>query len=173
MQRLAPAEKRERFDRLYAQYADDVLRMAYLYLANRQQAEDVAQDVFLRLYTRGDGIAPGKERAWLMAVTVNRCRDYWRSGWVKRMVHGEEMLAMIPAEEDDRLEDREEKEAVLRAVHRLAPPFRDVVLLHYYRGLKLDQIAESLGISRGTAASRLARARDKVKGYMREEGYHD
>ena len=50
------------FERLYELYADDVLRMAYFYLADRQKAEDVCQDVFVKLLTRGDAIEPARKR---------------------------------------------------------------------------------------------------------------
>ena len=63
------------FETLYAQYADDVLRMAYFYLADRHKAEDVCQDVFVKLYTHGHTIAPGREKAWLLRVTVYLPRD--------------------------------------------------------------------------------------------------
>ena len=68
-------DRNAQFEELYAQYADDVLRMAYFYLADKQKAEDVCQDVFVKLYTRGEAIAPGCEKAWLLRVTVNCCRD--------------------------------------------------------------------------------------------------
>ena len=66
-------DRNAQFEELYAQYADDVLRMAYFYLADKQKAEDVCQDVFVKLYTRGEAIAPGCEKAWLLRVTVNCC----------------------------------------------------------------------------------------------------
>ena len=160
-----------RFDAAWRRYGDDVLRLAYFYLASREQAEDVTQDVFLRFLTKGDGVAPEKEKAWLMVATVNRCRDIWRSSWFRRVLKDDARLSLIPAKEDDALFQREEKEAVLRAVHRLPPPFRDVVLLFYYQEMTLEDIAQALSISRGTAASRLARGRDKVKKMLREEGY--
>ena len=50
------ADSRDQFERLYALYADDVLRMAYFYLADRHKAEDVCQDVFVKLLTRGENI---------------------------------------------------------------------------------------------------------------------
>ena len=56
-------DRNAQFEELYAQYADDVLRMAYFYLADKQKAEDVCQDVFVKLYTRGEAIAPGTRRA--------------------------------------------------------------------------------------------------------------
>ena len=160
-----------KFNEIYSAYGDDVLRLSYFYLADRQKAEDVTQDVFVRYLTRGGEIQAGKEKAWLMVTAVNRCRDLWRSAWVKRVVHGDEVLLSIPAEADDSLENREEQEAVLRAVHKLPPDFREVVLLFYYQNLTIEQIADSMGISKGTAASRLARGRDKVKKLLKEEGY--
>ena len=160
-----------RFDAVYRRYGDDVLRLAYFYLASREQAEDVAQDVFVRFYTKGGDVPPEKEKAWLMVATVNRCRDLWRSAWFRRVLKDEKVLEIIPAEEEEGLERREEKEAVLRAVHRLPPDFRDVVLLFYYQEMTLEQIAEALRISKGTAASRLARGRDKVRKALKEEGY--
>ncbi len=160
-----------RFDAAWRRYGDDVLRLAYFYLGNREQAEDVTQDVFVRFLTKGDGVDPEKEKAWLMVSAVNRCRDLWRSSWVRRVLKDDTVLALIPAKEDDALERREEKEVVLRAVHRLPTDFRDVILLFYYQEMTIESIAEALGISKGTAASRLARGRDKVKKMLREEGY--
>ena len=93
-------DRNAQFEELYAQYADDVLRMAYFYLADKQKAEDVCQDVFVKLYTRGEAIAPGCEKAWLLRVTVNCCRDLWRSAWLKRVVLGAPTLEIIPAQED-------------------------------------------------------------------------
>ena len=160
-----------RFDAAWRRYGDDVLRLAYFYLGNREQAEDVTQAVFVRFLTKGEDVDPEKEKAWLMVSTVNRCRDIWRSSWFRRVLKDDTVLSLIPAQEDDGLERREEKEAVLRAVHRLPPDFRDVVLLFYYQEMTLEAIAEALSISKGTAASRLARGRDKVKKMLREEGY--
>ena len=149
---VLPQAEPAQFERLYALYGDDVLRLAYFYLADRQQA-------------------PGKEKAWLMQVTVNRCRDTWRSAWARRVLLGSPQLELIPARENDELERREEKEALLRAVHRLPPDFREVVLLHYYQQMPLEETAAALGIPQGTAASRLARAKDKLKKMLKEEGF--
>ena len=162
----------ERFDRLYRQYADEVLRLAYFYLGDRQQAEDVMQDVFVRLYTKGQDVAREKEKAWLMTVTVNRCRDHWRSAWMKRVLRNDEVLKLIPSGDDEKMDQRLERDAVLQAVHKLPPDFREVVLLHYYQELTIEQIAEALHISKGTAASRLSRGRDTVKQALKEDGWN-
>ena len=156
------------FEELYAQYADDVLRMAYFYLADKQKAEDVCQDVFVKLYTRGEAIAPGCEKAWLLRVTVNCCRDLWRSAWLKRVVLGSPAFEMIPAPDDT--EKRDNEEAMMQAIHQLPPSFRETILLYYYQGLGIAEIAAMLDLPEGTISSRLSRARKKLEEILKQEG---
>ena len=68
------------FEELYEKYATDVLRVSYFYLGDRQRAEDVCQDVFVRLMTNAPQLQEGREKAWLLKVALNRCRDLWRVG---------------------------------------------------------------------------------------------
>ena len=161
-------EMNARFDELYALYADDVLRMAYFYLADRHKAEDVCQDVFVKLYTHGHTIAPGREKAWLLRVTVNCCRDLWRSAWLKRVVLGAPTLDIVPAQ-DETVEQREEKAELMRAVSKLPAAFKEAVLLHYYQGLGISEIAQMLDLPEGTISSRLSRARKKLEVLLKEE----
>lgn len=146
---------------LYELYANDVLRMCYFYLNDRYLAEEVCQDAFVRLMTSGTQLQPGHEKAWLLKVAVNRCRDLWRSGWVKRVVLGSPAFELVPAE--DTQERREDEEAMMTAIHRLAPPFREVILLFYYQNFGISEIAEILALPEGTISSRLSRARAKLK----------
>ena len=159
---------KEQFELLYEQYADDVLRMAYFYLADRHKAEDICQEVFVKLYTRGETIEPGKEKAWLLRVTVNCCRDLWRGAWLRRVVLGAPTLDIIPAQ-DETIEQREEKAELMRAVHKLPAAFRETILLHYYQGLGIAEIAQLLGLPEGTISSRLSRARKKLEAILKEE----
>ena len=156
------------FEELYDQYSNDVLRMAYFYLGDRQRAEDVCQDVFIKLYTRADTIEPGKEKAWLLRVTVNACRDLWRGAWLKRVVLGAPTLEIIPSQ-DETIEQREEKEELMQAIHKLPGAFKETVLLHYYQGLGIAEIAQMLGLPEGTISSRLSRARKKLETLLKEE----
>lgn len=158
----------EQFERLYEQYADDVLRMAYFYLADRHKAEDVCQDVFVKLYTHGEAIEPGREKAWLLRVTVNCCRDLWRGAWLRRVVLGAPSLDIVPAQEDT-VEQREEKAELMRAVQKLPAVFRETILLHYYQGMGIAEIAAMLDLPEGTISSRLSRARKKLEVLLKEE----
>ena len=156
------------FEELYTQYADDVLRMSYFYLGDRQQAEDVTQDVFVRLLTVKPELEPGKEKAWLLKVALNRCRDIWRNAWVRRVVLGSPAMELTPAPGD--LNDRMERQEMLDAIHRLPADFRDVILLHYYQGYGISEIAGMLGIPEGTISSRLSRGRKKLEEILKESG---
>ncbi|MDO5300723.1 MAG: sigma-70 family RNA polymerase sigma factor [Clostridia bacterium] len=158
----------EQFERLYEQYADDVLRMAYFYLADRHKAEDVCQDVFVKLYTHGEAIAPGREKAWLLRVTVNCCRDLWRGAWLKRVVLGSPSLDIMPSQ-DESIEQREEKAELMRAIQKLPASFRETILLHYYQGMGISEIAQMLNLPEGTISSRLSRARKKLEVLLKEE----
>lgn len=149
---------------LYEQYADDVLRVCYFYLGDRYQAEEVCQDTFIRLMTSGTKLTPGHEKAWLLKVALNRCRDLWRSGWVKRVVLGSPLFETIPAE--DTQDRRDDEEAMMTAVHRLSPPFREVIMLFYYQNFGISEIADILSLPEGTISSRLSRARAKLKEFL-------
>ena len=149
---------------LYEQYADDVLRVCYFYLGDRFQAEEVCQDTFVRLMRSGTQLAPGHEKAWLLKVALNRCRDLWRSGWVKRVVLGSPLFETLPAE--DTREKRDDEEAMMTAVHRLTPPFREVIMLFYYQNYGISEIADILSLPEGTISSRLSRAREKLKVFL-------
>ena len=156
------------FSDLYEKYANDVLRFSYFYLGDRQQAEDVTQDVFVRLLTHTPELVPGKEKAWLLKVAMNRCRDIWRAAWVKRVVLGSPAMELTPA--PGSLDDSLERQELLAAIHRLPADFRDVVLLHYYQGYGINEIAEMLRVPEGTISSRLSRGRKKLQDILKESG---
>lgn len=157
-----------RFEELYAAYANDVLRMSYFYLGDRQKAEDVTQDVFMKLYTGNPDLTEGKEKAWLLKVALNKCRDVWRAAWVRRVVLGSPQMDLAPA--PGNMDDRLERQELLNAIHQLPADFRDVVLLHYYQGLGIAEIAQLLGVPEGTISSRLSRSRKKLEAILKERG---
>lgn len=153
-------------EELYEKYATDVLRVSYFYLGDRQRAEDVCQDVFVRLMTNAPELQEGREKAWLLKVALNRCRDLWRGAWVKRVVLGSPTFELIPAPDDS--ERRDDEEEVMTAVHKLPPAFREVIMLFYYQGYGISEIAEMLELPEGTISSRLSRARKKLEQILNE-----
>ena len=164
----SPRMDERQFEALYEKYANDVLRVSYFYLGDRQKAEDVTQDVFVRLLTHTPELIPGREKAWLLKVALNRCRDLWRAAWVKRVVLGSPAMELTPA--PGNLDDRLEKQELMQAIHRLPTDFLEVILLHYYQGYGIAEIAAMLGVPEGTISSRLSRGRKKLEDILKERG---
>ena len=155
------------FDELYENYATDVLRVAYYYLGDRQRAEDVTQDVFVKLLLNRPVLYPGREKSWLLKVALNRCRDLWRSSWIKKVILGHPCFELFPA--DDEIGKAADSAALAEAVNRLPAEFKEVVLLHYYQGYNVSEISEILNIAEGTVSSRLSRARKRMQNELKGE----
>ena len=154
------------FDDLYERYATDVLRVSYYYLGDRQRAEDVMQDVFVKYLTTRPELQSGREKSWLLKVALNRCRDLWRSSWLKKVVLGHPAFELFPA--DDEIGRAADSLSLAEAINHLPPAFKEVVLLHYYQGYSVAEISEIAEISEGTVSSRLSRARDRIIREMKE-----
>ena len=155
------------FEELYDKYATDVLRVAYYYLGDRQRAEDVTHDVFVKYLLTRPSLIPGREKAWLLKVALNRCRDLWRSSWMKKVILGHPGFELFPAE--DELGHAADNMALAEAVNRLPADFKEVVLLHYYQGYGVSEIAEMMEVAEGTVSSRLSRARARIAKELKGE----
>ena len=115
---------------------DRVYRLALSYTKSVPDAEDVCQTVFLKLLQQPTR-PPEAEKAWLIRVTVNQCRDLLKSSWRRRTAPLEEAVyCSVP-------EDRE----LFQAVMALPPKVRVVIHLHYYEGYTAREIGSQLGIS--------------------------
>lgn len=156
------------FARLYDQYATDVLRVCYFYLSDREKAEDVCQDVFVRLMTTHPLLQPGREKSWLLKVALNRCRDLWRGAWLKRVILGGPTFELIPA--PDEFSRRYDQQAMMAAINQLPATFKEVILLHYYQGMNISEIAQMLELPEGTISSRLSRGRKKLESILLKGG---
>lgn len=156
------------FARLYDQYATDVLRVCYFYLSDREKAEDVCQDVFVRLMTTHPLLQPGREKSWLLKVALNRCRDLWRGAWLKRVILGGPTFELIPA--PDEFSRRDDQQAMMAAINQLPATFKEVILLHYYQGMNIAEIVQMLELPEGTISSRLSRGRKKLESILLKGG---
>lgn len=142
---------------LFHRYRDDVYRLAVNYTRNLSEAEDVCQTVFLKLMEQPE-LIPGREKAWLMQVTANECRDLLRSSWWKRTVPLEEAFAVTRTESDE----------TIYLLGKLPPKYRVVLYLHYYEQYTTSEISQLLKIPAGTVSTRLKRARDQLKLMLKE-----
>ncbi len=146
-------------------YGNSLLRLSYSYLHNRADAEDVVQDTMLALLGAGGTFEnPAHEKAWLMRVAVNQCKNRLKSAWAKTVAIPETIAI-------EGLDERETQ--VVDAVHQLPLNYREVVHLYYYEGYSTAEIAHILEKREATVRSLLHRARKLLKTVLEEGGEPD
>lgn len=143
--------------RFFDQFADDAFRLAYSYLGSRPDAEDIVQDVFVKLIRSDIKIAKGKEKTYILTMTANACKDYLKSGKVVFRAPFDDAVE-VKSEEFD-----EEDSEMLMAVSELPEKLRIAIHLHYYEGYSLKEIAEILDIAPSAVSMRLTRAKDILR----------
>ncbi len=141
---------------LFDAYADMVYRIAFSYLRSAQEAEDVVQNVFLKLLESDMTVYPGKERAFLTKVTVNCCKNLLRAARRHEAAPLDETVLLTHPEDRD----------VFRAVMELPEKYRLVVSLHYFEGYSFREISELLHIGISAVSMRLHRARSILKKHL-------
>jgi RNA polymerase sigma factor (sigma-70 family) len=143
-------------ERLVNTYADMVLRISCMYLNSSADAEDICQEVFLKLVT-GDRTfeSPEHEKAWIIRATVNACRDSFRTSFLKKCVDLEK-AGEIAAPENESSE-------VLELIGSLPRKYRISIYLHYYEGYQVQEIASMMGKSPAAVSAYLTRGRKALK----------
>lgn len=143
--------------RAIERYGDMVRRLCLVHLKNPADTEDIFQNVFLK-YVLSPVVfeSPEHEKAWLIRVTINACRDLVKSFFRSRTVPLEELL-------DQPAPLSEEHREVLEAVLALPPKYRDAVYLHYYEGYTAAEIGKLLGKNTNTVYTLLTRAREQLR----------
>jgi RNA polymerase sigma-70 factor, ECF subfamily len=130
---------------------------ARLILRDRELARDAVQEAFIRAWRDLRGLRdPDRFDAWLHKLTVHACLDIARRR--RRRVHEVELTPMTHPSVSDPSSDVADRELLDEAMRRLEPEWRAVVVLHYYLGMPLPDVAAELHIPLGTAKSRLHRA---------------
>ena len=152
----------EEFKRCAQEYMDVVFRVAFSCLRSQTDAEDVTQEVLLRLYET-DYVFESRAhiKNWLVKVTYNECRTFWRRLW-RRHENIDDYVEQLAFEETD-------CQDLFTAVMKLDRAKRIVVVLYYLEGYQIQEIAGILKIPPGTVGTRLARARKELRKYLEEE----
>lgn len=147
-------------------YSDMVYRLAFLNTQNQFDAEDVFQEIFLKLFRYKESIQSEEHlKAWLIRVTINQCRTVMASKNRRHMVSLEVAEPVAKSEEEDYSE-------IYELVCSLPDKYRQVIHLYYYEELSVKEIAEILGKKEGTIKTRLVRAR-KLLNHKLEGGFSD
>ena len=143
-------------------YGHRVQSLAFVYLKNRHDAEDVAQEVFLAYFRKAPRFHDAqKEKSWIMTVTANKCKSLLRAKYREELPLTEDISYLPP---DER--------GIMDAVLRLEEKYRLPIHLHYYEGYSIEEIAKILKVRPGTVGSWLSRGREVLKQILKgDESY--
>jgi len=156
----------EKIEKLIDLYGNDVLRIANMYIKNLTIAEDIFQEVFLKVTKKLHLFKnESSEKTWIIRITINTCKDYLKSAWKTKVIPSEDISEQITetTNPDNKLLSTEASQLILTEILNLPVIYKDVVLLYYYKSFSTIEIANILKIAEATVRTRLKRAREILK----------
>ena len=145
---------------LIEKYSDMLIRITYSYMKNLSDAEDITQDVFIKLLEKKPTFENEEhEKAWLIRVSINQSKDKLKSSHYKKTEPLEDNLVHVTKEDN----------GVIQAVLNLPVKYKSIVLLYYYEGYSIAEVANILSLKETTVGSQLSRARKKLKSILKED----
>lgn len=149
--------KEMQYRHLVEEFSDTVTRLCIVHTGNYADAEDCYQNVFFKLFKALEKGELPNPKAWIIKVTLNECRSVLRYRLRKNTVDLNEVTA---AAEDSR------EHEMLDLVFRLPSKYRDVIYLHYYEELSVEEISEATKTNVNTVKSQLKRGREKLREFI-------
>lgn len=153
--------KKEEFEHYYKEYHSLVFRVAFAEVKSHTDADDILQEVFLRLLrSRPQFENTEHEKAWMIRTTINLCKDFWKSKWNRDRIYideieeAEKVYFKVPYVKEDE---------TLWAVLELNERYRQPIYLFYYEDYSIKEIAKILNIPESTVKTNLRRGREAVK----------
>ncbi len=169
------------YTQLLDEHRDRVFSRALYVLRDREDAEDVVQEAFLRLWRQGDEVDPDRVAGWLARVIHNLCIDQTRRRKVVRTHFGRpdpdaaaELHVEGPLGDPEwalRLDQRQQ--LILDAMATLSAETRSVMMMHYFQGMKLQEIAEALGKTVSALKVQVHRARRSLRAVLEADAALD
>ena len=148
--------------RIAEKYTDIVYRAALSYCKNKSDAEDAVQNTFIKLLRTDIKFSDEEHiRKWLIRVTVNECKNVWKSFWHRNIISFDELEKEPEYTEPD-------KNEIFSEIMKLSKKYSIVIHLYYYEGYSVKEIAQILRISESNVQIRLMRARNKLKELIEE-----
>ena len=158
------------FTGLVSSHQTSLLRMCYLNRHDVGLAEDAVQETFVKAYRALPGFrGECSMKTWLMRIAINTCRDMQRGSWLKHISRTVSLDQLAEPSESF----SEEALAVNIEIARLPVKLRETVLLYYYQNMKIEEIADILGIAVSSASERLKRAKEKLRYALKEVYFNE
>lgn len=166
------------FDEIVRRYQRQVANIIYLTLGSRAEVDDLSQDVFVRIYRSLDRFEfDSSLYSWIYRITVNLCIDEIRKKKIRKFIPldflaekklEQEKRASAAMTGSDQLLQKEKSETIRKALEKLSPVHRTVILLREYQDLSYGEIAKTLRISPQAVKSRIFRAREELRELLKD-----
>jgi RNA polymerase sigma-70 factor (ECF subfamily) len=156
------------WDEIMGRYRRRVFHIAYKFTGKHDQAEDLTQEIFLKLFRSLDKFNRDADfGTWLTSVARNYCIDHYRASKREREVMVEDLLAFDQAVSSSgnpqrRLEESDRRSFLRAGLERLPDKLREAVVLRDLQGLSYQEMADRLGLPEGTVKSRINRGREEL-----------
>jgi len=160
------------FEDLIIEYQNKIFSLCRYMLGNARDAEDAAQDVFIKAYQKLNDFKPEASLyTWLYRIGVNTCLDYKRKSFLRLRNHSESKMNSLPGDStpEKEYQSKETSMAITRALAGLPEKLRTTIVLREIELLSYEEIADVLNISVGTVKSRISRARELLKALLKTE----
>lgn len=167
-----------RFEQQVVRYQHRLYGFAFYFLGNREEAEDVTQEVLLRYWTHRDAVDEDRLLGWLLRVTRNACVDALRrrKGYRSTLTAAPEVIERAPGFElapDDLAEQNDFRRHLGEALDRIRDPYRSILILREIQDLKYEEICGALDLPLNTVKVYLHRARKMLREQMQEVMSHE
>ncbi|MBR1865169.1 MAG: RNA polymerase sigma factor [Lachnospiraceae bacterium] len=161
------------FEMYVFQYSDMVYRIAFNYLKVREDAEDVYQNVFLKLYRNAKKYKDEEHvKRWLIRVTLNECHSLWRLPWMQRRSFVEDISKTIERKQIGKMAQQnalnDYEESVRDMLSKIPPKYGMVLYLYYYEEYSTKEIAGILKRKESTISSQMKRGKELLKRKLEE-----
>lgn len=155
------------FQKKYKEYGDMLYRIAFVFLGNPDDTEDILQDVFITfLYNSPEFKSKEHEKAWLIRITQNKCINFLKSSGKKTLPVDELILPTYSENQEDRID-------IIKSILSLPTKYKTAVILYYYNDYSVEEIARILKTSKSAVKMRLKRAREILKIELEDYYYEE
>ncbi|MGM9949353.1 MAG: sigma-70 family RNA polymerase sigma factor [Lysinibacillus sp.] len=169
---MEPEEREQKLIQAMDQYGDEIARLCYTYVRNWHTAEDLAQESFLKFFRslhtfRGEA----RVRTFLYRIAINTCHDYLASWKYKKVTITNAFHKLLQTERsiEQVVISMDDSEKLVQAIERLAPKYKDVIIIFHFGEMSLEETAAILKLPLNTVKTRLRRARQML-GISLQEG---
>ncbi|WP_163580518.1 sigma-70 family RNA polymerase sigma factor [Gracilibacillus saliphilus] len=171
--------KEDLLTKLMEDFGDELKRIAYLYLKDKSQCDDIVQEVFISCYMYLNTFRHESDyKTWLIRITLNKCKDYHRKWSIRNIIHKPVIDSDLYNDNstnsaEKMAEQKEIKNEIINTISSLKPKYKEILILYYLQDFKLKDISITLKLNFHTTKTRFIRGKAYLKKELEKRGYKD